>query len=137
MTIPACCSTPGKVCDVLCFDDLHVRDLARSFVKACLYYLRGGSSPWHGWEALNDLAFEYQKATTDARSQRAWPALTLGGHPCGFGGWVVNATEDDILALIHAIQGPSDERVVLLPASDGLERRRVLQEPTFQLPVMK
>lgn len=137
MTIPACCSSSAKPCDVLCFDDLHVRDVARRFVKACLAYLRGGSSPWDGWDAFNDLAFEYQKATTDTRSQRAWPLLTVGGHPCGWAGWTVNASEDDILAVIRALQGPADERVIVLAAQDGIERRRALQEPTFRLPVLK
>lgn len=137
MTIPACCSTPGKACPVGCFDDVHVRDLARRFVKVCFTYLRGGCSPWHGWDALNDLAYEWQKATTDARCERDWPALTVGGHPCGFGGWVVNASEDDILALIRAIQGPMDERVVRRRGADGIERVTALQEPTFRLPVMK
>jgi hypothetical protein len=139
MTIPACCSTPGKACHVGCYDEAHVRGQARVLVGAIFAFLQANQDRrrdgWHErWRHLDRAAYEYQAAVLDPRSALAWPPIAFKGcRPCDPGGWCVNADDDEMADFAYRLRGPITSKAHRAP--NGVIT--VQEEPTFRLPPPK
>lgn len=132
---PTCCTKAAGPTHCGCFDEVHVRGLARALVAAIYRHLRTQDEygVGAGFRGLQDAAFEYQKAIRDPRSARAWSELTLGDHPCDAGGWCVNVSDDEMARLAYRLRGP----IVATVRRHLGGRLTIAEEATFRLPVMK
>lgn len=136
--IPSCCASTSAPCHVGCWDEIHVRNLARELAALCRHYLRHACEVFDGWNRLQHLVVEYIQATQDPRCERAWPLPAYREHPTTNGwGWIVNADCDDVLALVQAIEGPTVVRVTRRRDPAGFDRVSITETPTFRLPAMK
>lgn len=132
MTFPTCCATGTAPCPVGCFDELHVRALARTLVAAIFAYLRAKDEIGPDFRVLWAASFAYAQAAADPRAARAWPALTYHGLPCDPRGWPSNASTDDLLDVATALRGPAVDTVTRHGPT-----ARVTTEWTFRLPPMR
>lgn len=133
MTIPACSHNPASPCPVGCWDDVHVRALARELGRRLVALLTAGER-WHSrFEPLVQAAYDYQEAIRDPRSERAWPVIGWDEQPCDPSGWCANANTDEMADFYYKLRGPVTARTVRLPGGAV----RVEETPTFRLPAMK